>query len=299
MIFQGNCPALITPFTKSNKINFKSLKNLLDNQILGGAKAILILGTTGENATLSTEEKIEIIKFTLKTVDNKVPVIVGAGSNNTSIAIKTAQLYESLGVNALLEISPYYNKTTQSGLVEHFSQIAKSINIPIILYNVPSRTGVNILPETVFKLSKIYNIVGIKEASGNLNQVSQIIKLCSKDFAVYSGDDALTLPMLSLGAQGVFSVASNLLPKEMSCLCENFFNGNVLSSQKIHYKLLDLFNILFCEVNPIPVKTALNIMHKNVGKVRLPLTNIQRKNYIKLKNILKKIDWKISIFLSF
>jgi len=289
MIFQGNCPALVTPFSKNNKINFKALKNLLNEQILGNAKAILILGTTGESSTLTEKEKVEIIKFTLKVVNGKVPVIAGAGSNNTETAIKTAQLYESLGVNALLEISPYYNKTTQAGLYEHFSKIAKSVNIPIILYNVPSRTGLNILPETVFKLSKIYNIVGIKEASGNLNQVSEIIKICPKDFAVYSGDDSLTLPMLCLGASGVFSVASNLLPKEMSCLCENFFNGDIKSSQKIHYKLFDLFNALFCEVNPIPVKTALNIMNKNAGKVRLPLINIQRKNYIKLKNILENL----------
>ncbi len=289
MIFKGNCTALVTPFTKRSKVNFKVLEKLIENQIKNGTKAILILGTTGESVTLTEKEKIDIVNFAKKVVNKRVPLIVGAGSNNTNEAIRLSRLFQSLGADAILSITPYYNKTTQFGLIKHFSAIAKSVDIPIILYNVPSRTGVNILPQTVFELSKIYNIVGIKEASGNLNQISKIIHLCPKDFAVYSGDDSLTLPSLSVGSQGVISVAANVFPQKINKMCELFFIGKTEEAKQIHQQMLETFEILFCEVNPIPVKAALNIMGFCVGSLRPPLLSISRKNYYKLKEIIKKV----------
>ena len=284
MIFRGNCTALVTPFTKSNKVNFPCLKTLIEEQIKNGTQAILVLGTTGESPTLTLDEKIKIVEFSKQTINKRVPLIVGAGSNNTTEAVKTCKLFQSLGADALLSITPYYNKATQNGLIKHFSTIAENVDLPIILYNVPARTGVNMLPKTVFELSKTYNIVGIKEASGNLNQMSQIINLCSPDFCVYSGDDSLTLPSLSVGSCGVFSVAANLYPKEINLMIESFFQKDLQKAKEIHQKLFNIFSDLFCEVNPIPIKTAMNFMNKNVGKVRLPLCQMTHKNKIKLIN---------------
>ena len=289
MIFRGNCTALVTPFTKSNKVNFPCLKTLIEEQIKNGTQAILVLGTTGESPTLTLDEKIKIVEFSKQTINKRVPLIVGAGSNNTTEAVKTCKLFQSLGADALLSITPYYNKATQNGLIKHFSTIAENVDLPIILYNVPARTGVNMLPKTVFELSKTYNIVGIKEASGNLNQMSQIINLCPPDFCVYSGDDSLTLPSLSVGSCGVFSVAANLYPKEINLMIESFFQKDLQKAKEIHQKLLNIFSDLFCEVNPIPIKTAMNFMNKNVGKVRLPLCQMTHKNKIKLINSIKKV----------
>ena len=289
MIFRGNCTALVTPFTKSNKVNFPCLKTLIEEQIKNGTQAILVLGTTGESPTLTLDEKIKIVEFSKQTINKRVPLIVGAGSNNTTEAVKTCKLFQSLGADALLSITPYYNKATQNGLIKHFSTIAENVDLPIILYNVPARTGVNMLPKTVFELSKTYNIVGIKEASGNLNQMSQIINLCSPDFCVYSGDDSLTLPSLSVGSCGVFSVAANLYPKEINLMIESFFQKDLQKAKEIHQKLFNIFSDLFCEVNPIPIKTAMNFMNKNVGKVRLPLCQMTHKNKIKLINSIKKV----------
>ena len=291
MIFKGNCTALITPFKKNKKINFEVLKNLIEQQIQNNTSAILILGTTGESSTLSIEEKTKIVTFCKKQINNRAALIVGAGSNNTEEAIKLSKLFEKLGADALLSITPYYNKTTQNGLIKHFSLIAKSVKIPIILYNVPSRTGINMLPKTVFALSKISNIVGIKEASGNLNQVCEIIKLCSKDFCVYSGDDNLTFPILCLGGNGVFSVTANLFPKQVNLLCQNFFEGNLKKAQKIHFDLFNISSALFCEVNPIPIKDALNIVGIKVGSCRLPLIKISQKNHKMLEKNIKKVDF--------
>ena len=289
MIFRGNCTALVTPFTKSNKVNFPCLKTLIEEQIKNGTQAILVLGTTGESPTLTLDEKIKIVEFSKQTINKRVPLIVGAGSNNTTEAVKTCKLFQSLGADALLSITPYYNKATQNGLIKHFSTIAENVDLPIILYNVPARTGVNMLPKTVFELSKTYNIVGIKEASGNLNQMSQIINLCPPDFCVYSGDDSLTLPSLSVGSCGVFSVAANLYPKEINLMIESFFQKDLQKAKEIHQKLFNIFSDLFCEVNPIPIKTAMNFMNKNVGKVRLPLCQMTHKNKIKLINSIKKV----------
>ncbi len=290
MLFKGNCTALVTPFTSRKKVNFAVLEKLIEKQIEAKTSAILVLGTTGESSTLSIEEKIEIVKCAKRVVNGKIPLIVGSGSNNTKEAISLSQLFQSLGADALLSITPYYNKATQNGLFLHFEQIAKNVDLPIILYNVPSRTGVNMTAETTTKLSKIYNIVGIKEASGNLVQMSKIIKNTAKDFCVYSGDDSLTLPALSLGACGVFSVAANLYPQKINKMCESFFDGNINNALKIHNKLLEVFETLFCEVNPIPVKTALNILGENVGGFRLPLCHMSIKNRNKLKKEIKKVD---------
>lgn len=290
MIFKGNCTALVTPFNKNKKINFEALKDLIEDQIQNNTSAILILGTTGESSTLSLEEKTQLVTFCKKQINNRIPLIVGAGSNNTKEAIKLSKLFEKLGADALLSITPYYNKTTQNGLIKHFSSIAKSVKIPIILYNVPSRTGLNMLPKTVLSLSKISNIVGIKEASGNLNQVCEIIKSCSKDFFVYSGDDNLTFPILCLGGNGVFSVTANIFPKQINSLCQNFFDGKLKKAQKIHFNLFDISSALFCEVNPIPIKDALNIVGKKVGLCRLPLVKISQKNHKMLEKVIKKVD---------
>lgn len=287
MIFQGNCTALVTPFSRNGeKINFKVLADLLDMQIDCNSSAVLILGTTGESATLTKEEKISVVKFAIKHVAGKIPVIVGAGSNNTKKAIENSKLFESIGADALLHVTPYYNKCTQKGLIEHFTKIADSVNIPIILYNIPSRTGVNILPETVKILSQHKNIVGIKEASGNLTQIGEIIRICPKDFAVYSGDDNLTLPILSLGGKGVISVFGNLAPFIMQELCHEYFNGNTIYACKIQHKISPIIKQLFCEVNPIPIKEALKMLGINVGSCRLPLCKMDAKNRKKLKQVL-------------
>ncbi len=291
MLFKGNCTALVTPFTKNNKINFKVLKNLIEKQIEAKTSAILILGTTGESSTLSMEEKTELVKQAKSIINKRVPLIVGAGSNNTQEAIKLSKTFQSLGADALLVITPYYNKATQKGLFLHFKKIASSVDIPIILYNVPSRTGVNMEPKTVVKLAKIFNIVGIKEASGNLVQISKIIKDAPYDFCVYSGDDSLTLPSLSVGCCGVFSVAANIFPTEINKICENFFKGKIQEAQNLHNKLLGVFETLFCEVNPIPIKTALNILGENVGGLRLPLCHMSAKNLHILKKEIKKVDY--------
>ncbi len=287
MIFKGNCTALVTPLNKNGtKINFKVLEELIEMQINSSSSAILVLGTTGESATLSQKEKIEVVKFAKSCIKNQLPLIVGAGSNNTKQAIENSKLFEELGADALLHVTPYYNKTTQSGLVSHFEKLADSTKIPTILYNVPSRTGVNILPETVKHLSHHPKIVGIKEASGNMAQISEILQFCDKNFALYSGDDNLTLPILSLGGQGVISVFGNIAPHIMQTLCTEFFDGNLFSACQIQHKISPIVKALFCEVNPIPVKTALNLLGINVGPCRLPLAKMSAKNRNKLRKLL-------------
>lgn len=290
-IFKGNCPAIITPFSKDGKkINFESFKKLVDFQIKGGVSAIVFLGTTGESATLSEDEKIKVCNFAVKYVNGRVPVILGCGTNNTQTSIKLAKTFEKLGANGLLCVTPYYNKCTQTGLIQHYREIAKSTSLPIILYNVPGRTGVNIEPATVRKLSEINNIVGLKEASGNMAQIVDVMSLCGDKIDVYSGDDNITLPILSMGGKGVISVLSNIAPKSVTELCENAFNGNYIKAREIQIKHNKLIKSLFSEVNPIPVKTALNIMGYNVGPVRLPLSTMQRKKKNALKKNLEILD---------
>lgn len=290
-IFKGSATALVTPFSESgSEINFEALKELIDFQINNGTKALIILGTTGEASTITLEERIKIIECAVSHTNKRVPVIAGAGSNDTMTAVSNSKIYESLGVDGLLIVTPYYNKSTQKGLIFHYTKIADSVNLPIILYNVPGRTGVNILPATVKELSKHKNIVAIKEAGGNVEQISEIARICDNEIDIYSGDDALVLPVLSVGGKGVISVVSNITPYFVSQLCESFFKGDVEKSRKYQFLLNPLIKALFLEVNPIPVKTALNLMKKKAGGLRLPLTSMEQENIEKLKNEMIKLN---------
>ena len=283
-MFKGATVALVTPF-KNGKIDEEKLKDLVEFHIKEGTDAILPCGCTGEAATLNHEEQVRMIRLVVEMVNKRVKVIGGTGSNSTEEALKLTREAKKAGADGALMITPYYNKPTPKGLYEHYSLIAREVDIPIILYNVPSRTGISILPETVSELSKIDNIVAIKEASGSLEQVSQILNLC--DITVLSGDDSLTLPMLVLGGQGVVSVAGNLMPKKVSQMVHNFLDGKIDEAKKIHFELFPLFKAMFIEVNPQPVKTALALMGKIELEWRLPLTSMLDENVEKLKKVLK------------
>jgi len=279
-MFKGCCTALITPFTKDNKVNFKEFERIIEEQISGGVDALLFLGTTGESPTLTEKEKLEIVKFAVKKVKKRVPVLVGAGSNCTAKAVENSIIYEALGVDGLLIVSPYYNKATQEGLFLHYKEIADSVDIPIIIYNVPSRTGVNVNAETVVKLSKIKNIKGLKQASADFEELQKIIAGVDENFSVYSGEDGLTFPMLCCGAKGVISVVSNLFPNYMSRLCESFFEGKREESFSLQQRINPLVKSLFNEVNPIPVKYAMNKLGYDAGVPRLPLTEMKNKQIV-------------------
>jgi len=288
-IFKGCATALITPFTEDG-VNLLEFERIVKDQIDNGVDALVVCGTTGEASTMTEEEKISVIKCALNASKGRVPIIVGTGLNSTKSVIEFNEKVEKLGVDGLLIVTPYYNKTTQEGLYEHYKMIAKNTCLPIILYNVPSRTGINILPETVLKLSKISNIVGIKEASGNISQVSEIASLVSDDFSIYSGNDDQILPILSLGGKGVISVVSHYNPKLIHDLCYKYFEGDFHSSKKIQLELISLIKILFSEVNPIPVKYLLNELGYSVGVPRLPLVEFSDKGKKELKSILN--DYK-------
>ena len=269
-VFIGCGTALVTPFTEDG-INFEELKRLLEFQIEQGVDSIIICGTTGESSTMSIQEKKDVIEFTVKVVNKRIPVIAGTGGNNTKEVIKLSEYAEESGVDGLLLVTPYYNKTTQAGLIAHYTEIASNVSLPIILYNVPSRTGVNIEPETCLALSKIPNIVGIKEASGNISQVAKISHLCGDNLWIYSGNDDQTLPILSLGGIGVISVLSNIMPKFVHNMVFDYLSGNFTLSKDSQIRITPLIDCLFSEVNPIPIKAALNKMGYNVGNPRLPL----------------------------
>ena len=286
-IFEGAATALITPFDKKNKINFDAFKKIVDHQIANKISALVFLGTTGEASTLSEKEKLEVAEFAVSYVNHKVPVILGAGGNNTFEVIKRSKKFAKLGADALLQVSPYYNKATQNGLIEHYSLIANKSKVPQILYNVPSRTGVNLMPETVFQLAKNPNIVGLKEAGGNISQLNKLMSQKPKDFAVYSGDDENIFTTLALGGQGVISVVSNILPKETEKLCQLYFDGKIQEARNIQFELLPIIEMLFSEVNPIPVKSAMNLLGFDAGKPRLPLTKFSEENLKKLKPLMK------------
>lgn len=275
ILFKGCGTAISTPFDE-NGINLKEFEKLLKFQIKNNADAIIVCGTTGESSTMSEKEKEEIISCAVKTSNGKIPIIAGAGGNNTAKVIENSKKAEQLGVDGLLIVTPYYNKCTQKGLINHYKEIAKNVSLPIILYNVPSRTGVNILPQTCFELSKIENIVAIKEASGNLSQVAQIAHLCGNNLNIYSGNDDQVLPVLSLGGLGVISVLSNIKPKYTHNMIQNFFDGNIEKAIQMQLKALPLIDSLFSEVNPIPVKSALNHIGFNFGIPRLPLTPLSK-----------------------
>lgn len=286
-IFTGAAVAIVTPFNE-NGINFEELKRLIDFNIDNGTDAIVIAGTTGESSTMSDEEHKEAIRFTVEYVKKRIPVIAGTGSNDTAYAVELSKYAESVGVDGILVVTPYYNKATQSGLVKHFTYIADRVNVPMILYNVPSRTGVNILPETYVELAKHPRIVATKEASGDLSQVAKIKALCGDNLDIYSGNDDQIVPILSLGGKGVISVLSNVMPKEAHEICSLYFEGKIEESAKMQTDYLELINNLFIEVNPIPVKTALGLMGYNVGKLRMPLFAMEGKNLETLKDSLKE-----------
>ncbi len=285
-IFQGSMVAIITPF-KEGKIDEERLRKLIEFQISNGTSAIVPCGTTGESATLSHEEHDRMVKITVDCVSGRVPIIAGTGSNSTYEAITLTKHAQASGANAALLITPYYNKPTQQGLYEHYLAIAESVDFPIVLYNVPSRTAVNMLPETIARLAEIGNICAVKEASCSLSQVSEIINLCGSRITVISGDDALTLPIIAVGGKGVISVAANILPLKMAELVKSCLNGNWDHAREIHQYLFPLFKALFFETNPIPVKTALALMGKIRDELRSPLCPMSMANKEKLVSVLK------------
>ena len=286
LIFKGCGTAICTPFDESGKINYDELEKFIEFQINNKADSIIVCGTTGEAATLSEDEKKAVINFVVEKVDKRIPVIAGTGSNNTLTAVNMTKFAENVGVDAALVVTPYYNKTTQQGMIKHFERIAQNTNLPIILYNIPSRTGINIEPETCLELSKIKNIVAIKEASGNLSQVAKIASLCGNNLAIYSGNDDQVLPILSLGGKGVISVLANIKPEFVHNMIKEYENGNVENATKKQIEAIELINLLFCEVSPIPIKTALNLIGFDFGEPRLPLIKMSDENMIKLKKYL-------------
>ncbi len=279
-MFQGCCTALVTPFTSDNKVNFYEFEKIIEKQISGGVSALLFLGTTGESPTLNEDEKLDIIKFAVEKIKGRVPVFVGAGCNSTQKTIERIKTYEKLGIDGFLVVSPYYNKATQKGLFLHYKSIADNSSLPIIIYNVPSRTGVNIKAETIIELSHHKNIIGLKQANADMQELMDIIQGCDENFSVYSGEDALTYLMMCVGAKGVISVASNIYPKYMSKMCKSFFEGNREKCLEMQLNINPLVKALFSEVNPIPVKYAMNLEGYQVGKPRMPLTEMEKKEEI-------------------
>ena len=286
-MFEGSFVAIVTPF-KNSKVDAKALKELIEFHIENGTNGIVPCGTTGESATLSHHEHEEVIRIAVETCKGRVPVLAGTGSNATHEAIELTLSAQKLGADGALLITPYYNKPTQEGLYQHFAAVEKETKLPIILYNVPSRTSINMLPETVARLSKIKNIVGIKEASGNLVQVSEIIQSCGTDFEVISGEDALTLPIIALGGKGVISVTANLVPDKFSKLCKAALEEDMITARSLHYELLKLNDVMFIETNPIPVKAALAIMGRIDNEFRAPLCPPSNHNLATLKSILQE-----------
>ena len=286
-IFTGAGVALVTPMNADGSVNFEKMKELIEFQIANDTDALIICGTTGEATTISDEDQIECVRFAKEEAAGRVPGIAGAGSNDTAHCIELAQACEKAGADGVLLVTPYYNKATQKGLILHYTAVAESINIPIILYNVPGRTGCNLAPKTVAELAKVKNIVAVKEASGNLSQVAEIAALVGPDFDIYSGNDDQILPVLSLGGKGVISVLSNVAPKQTHDMVAKFFEGDIQGSIKLQLDAIELIGALFCEVNPIPVKTALNLMGYEVGACKLPLCEMEPKNLETLKTAMK------------
>lgn len=291
-MFQGSIVALVTPF-KQGELDEKALRDLVEFHISEGTDAIVPCGTTGESATLSHKEHCRVIEIVIDQAKKRVPVIAGAGSNSTKEAVFLTEHAKKSGADAVLSITPYYNKPTQAGLYQHFKTIAEQVDIPIVLYNVPGRTGVNMLPDTVVRLSKVKNIVGVKEASGSLDQAGAIIHNASENFDVISGEDSLTFPMMAMGAKGVISVVANVAPKKMAQMCKAVLNNNMLEARKLHYELLDLSKAVFYETNPIPAKKAVYLMGLMENEIRLPLVEMTKENTEKLKTVMKNLGIKI------
>ncbi|MGP1590088.1 MAG: 4-hydroxy-tetrahydrodipicolinate synthase [Oribacterium sp.] len=288
-VFQGAGVALITPFHADGSVNYEKLAELLEEQIAGGTDAIIACGTTAEAATLSEEEHSEVIRYCVRAVNHRIPVIAGTGSNCTATAVKLSREAEEAGADGLLLVTPYYNKATQDGLFRHFAQIAGSVRIPCILYNVPSRTGMTILPETMARLyHEVENIVGVKDATGNIAMSSALMALVDERFELYSGNDDEIVPLLSIGGSGVISVLSNIAPRQTHEICQRWFDGDIAGARREQLRALPLIRALFSEVNPIPVKAAANLMGMAVGSLRLPLTDMEEKNREVLEKEMKK-----------
>lgn len=287
-MFRGAMVAVVTPF-KNGQVDETAFRELIEFQIANGTRAIIPCGTTGESPTLSYKEHERVVEVAVEQTNKRVPVIAGTGSNNTEEAIHLTKHAKNAGADGALMISPYYNKPTQEGLYQHFKKVAQSADIPIILYNIPGRTAVNMEPDTIARLAKIDNIVGIKEASGSMKQITDIIQQCGKDFVVVSGEDYLTFPLLCVGGHGVISVVSNVAPRGMADLCDLFFEGKFAEAQKLFYKLLPLCHALFIETNPAPVKAALAMMKKiESDEVRLPLVPMSESNRERVRQVLKE-----------
>lgn len=286
--FTGSGVAIITPFD-GDKTNYDALGELIEMHIAKKTDAIIICGTTGEASTMPDAEHLAAIEYTVKKAAGRIPVIAGTGSNDTSHAIALSKKAEELGADGLLQVTPYYNKTTQKGLIEHFTAIANAVKIPIILYNVPSRTGMSISIDTLKELAKVENIVAVKEASGNISYTAKVAAEVPELY-IYSGNDDMIVPVMSLGGKGVISVVANIMPEETHNICEYYLNGDVKKSLDLQLKMLELINNLFIEVNPVPIKTAMNILGYNAGNLRLPLTDMDAKNEEILKNSLKKMN---------
>ena len=288
-IFEGAGVALITPFKENGEVNFEKLEELVEEQIAGGTDAIIACGTTGESSTMTHEEDDEVIRFICKKVNHRIPVIAGTGSNCTREAVSKSIAAEKAGADGLLVVTPYYNKATQKGLIQHFTTIANAVSIPVILYHIPGRTGVTMKPETIVTLCReVPNIVGVKEASGDFSAIAEIMHLSGGEIDVYSGNDDQIVPLLAMGGKGVISVLSNVAPRQTHEICASFFRGDVETSRRMQLEALPLINALFCEVNPIPVKAAMNLMGKEVGPMRLPLTTMEEQNQERLAKAMRE-----------
>lgn len=288
-LFRGSAVALVTPFNEDGSVNFEELERLIEFQIENKTDALVICGTTGEASTMTDEEQVETIKFSVEKTNGRVPVIAGAGSNDTRHGINLAKMCEDVGADGLLEVTPYYNKTSQRGLYKHYKVIAEAVNIPIILYDVPGRTSMSIAPQTVKELAEIDNIVGLKDASGNLSYAAEVRQLVGEDFDVYSGNDDVVVPLMSIGGVGVISVLANIYPRLVHDMCQNFFDGNIKEAGRIQVNNKKLIDALFVEPNPIPIKAAMNMMGYNVGGLRLPLYEAADSTKELLKGLLR---WK-------
>lgn len=287
-VFEGAGVALVTPFYEDGTVNYKKLEALIEEQIAGGTDSIIICGTTGESSTMTHEEHVEVVSYCCKVVDKRIPVVAGTGSNCTREAIHLSKEAQEAGADGLLLVTPYYNKATQNGLIRHFTAIANAVTIPVILYHIPGRTGVTMTPETMAAMfHNVDNIVGVKEASGNFSAIARLVNLTGGRMDIYSGNDDQIVPMLALGGKGVISVLSNVAPAQTHEICASFFAGDVAKSSRMQIEAIPLIDALFCEVNPIPVKAAMNLMGKEVGPLRLPLTEMEPANQEILKKTMK------------
>ena len=291
-IFQGVATAIVTPMTE-NGIDYDALGRFIEFQINAKVDAIVVMGTTGENATIEPEDQKEVIRFTVEKVNKRVPVIAGTGTNDTAHVLKNTKNACEVGADAVLVVTPYYNKATQKGLIQHFTLVADTSTVPVILYNVPGRTGCNLLPETVAALAEHPNIVGIKEASGNITQMMKIHQLCGDKIDIYSGEDGLIVPMMAMGAKGVISVLSNVVPEKVSLMANSVLFGDIETAMRVQYEMLPLIDLLFCEVNPIPAKAAVSALGFGENYLRLPLTPMEEANKEKLYKEMRKLGLKV------